>query len=301
MQSQTLAHLGQLYPMNNLTKELFQERSWQDFIIHERTLSFADEKTFCFRAELKEHSEEFGIMVFLHQSNLDKVYEAAKELEAFPPHPNVLSVVHTFRAEVPLYLFTNSEDEASQSETRASLPGQSDAVVVVTRQVPTSTAAHFIEESRSRDGENTERYEAQVWGMVLQVCRGLSHAQKCEPANTLEGLKQRISTSEGNSVVSHLTDKCCEFDLGILIYELLHQPNPFAVRTSLMSRNYTPEELPALPNESSFSAKLQSLVSELFAAMSRAEGICRSGAGDHLRSEILSNFVFKCIRIEGNV
>lgn len=226
--------------------------------------------------------------VYLQVNQLDRIFEAAKELETIPQHPNTLSVVHVFRADIPSYLFSNLhfQDEASQSQPSHCPSDQSPAVVVVTSQIPTSSAVQFIEEHKELDG-NVELYEEEVWLMVLQVCRGLAHVQKHEPEHSLEGLKLESllqmgkgsnvwlfnplvvdtlsyrGTGRRDSVISHLTDKCCEFDLGILIYELLHQPNPFSVRTSLMSRDYSPDDLPVLPEKSSFSNKCMTLIREL--------------------------------------
>ncbi|KAM9808119.1 inactive tyrosine-protein kinase PEAK1 [Neosynchiropus ocellatus] len=53
--------------------------------------------------------------------------------------------------------------------------------------------------------------------------------------------------------------KCDEFQTGILIYEMLHQPNPFEVTPELKEREYTWADLPALPSRSLYSQGLQQL------------------------------------------
>ncbi|KAM9306274.1 inactive tyrosine-protein kinase PRAG1 [Pholidichthys leucotaenia] len=50
-----------------------------------------------------------------------------------------------------------------------------------------------------------------------------------------------------------------EFQTGILIYELLHQPNPFEVSPALKEQDYRCEDLPPVPSASLYSAGLQSL------------------------------------------
>ncbi|XP_054612386.1 inactive tyrosine-protein kinase PRAG1-like [Dunckerocampus dactyliophorus] len=50
-----------------------------------------------------------------------------------------------------------------------------------------------------------------------------------------------------------------EFQTGILIYELLHQPNPFEVIPALREQDYRCEDLPAIPSVSLYSAGLQRL------------------------------------------
>ncbi|KAM9670391.1 inactive tyrosine-protein kinase PRAG1 isoform 1-T1 [Dama dama] len=57
-----------------------------------------------------------------------------------------------------------------------------------------------------------------------------------------------------------------EFQTGILIYELLHQPNPFEVRAQLRERDYRQEDLPPLPALSLYSPGLQRLAHLLLEA-----------------------------------
>lgn len=53
--------------------------------------------------------------------------------------------------------------------------------------------------------------------------------------------------------------KCDEFQTGILIYEMLHRPNPFEEQPELKEREYTWADLPALPVRSLYSQGLQQL------------------------------------------
>ncbi|XP_075412858.1 inactive tyrosine-protein kinase PRAG1 [Tenrec ecaudatus] len=57
-----------------------------------------------------------------------------------------------------------------------------------------------------------------------------------------------------------------EFQAGILIYELLHQPNPFEVRAQLREQDYRQEDLPPLPSLSLYSPGLQQLAHLLLEA-----------------------------------
>lgn len=57
-----------------------------------------------------------------------------------------------------------------------------------------------------------------------------------------------------------------EFQTGILIYELLHQPNPFEVRAQLREQDYRQEDLPPLPALSLYSPGLQRLAHLLLQA-----------------------------------
>lgn len=53
--------------------------------------------------------------------------------------------------------------------------------------------------------------------------------------------------------------KCDEFQTGILIYEMLHRPNPFEETPELKEREYTWADLPPLPTRSLYSQGLQQL------------------------------------------
>ncbi|XP_072290636.1 inactive tyrosine-protein kinase PEAK1 [Eucyclogobius newberryi] len=53
--------------------------------------------------------------------------------------------------------------------------------------------------------------------------------------------------------------KCDEFQTGILIYEMLHRPNPFEEQPELKEREYTWADLPPLPVRSLYSQGLQRL------------------------------------------
>ncbi|KAG7273437.1 LOW QUALITY PROTEIN: hypothetical protein CRUP_023662 [Coryphaenoides rupestris] len=57
--------------------------------------------------------------------------------------------------------------------------------------------------------------------------------------------------------------KCDEFQTGILIYEMLHRPNPFEESPELQEREYTWADLPPLPARSLYSQGLQQLASLL--------------------------------------
>ncbi|KAJ8417028.1 hypothetical protein AAFF_G00282550 [Aldrovandia affinis] len=60
--------------------------------------------------------------------------------------------------------------------------------------------------------------------------------------------------------------KCDEFQTGILIYEMLHRPNPFEETPELKEKEYTCADLPPLPARSLYSQGLQRLASLLLNA-----------------------------------
>ncbi|KAG9280721.1 pseudopodium-enriched atypical kinase 1 [Astyanax mexicanus] len=60
--------------------------------------------------------------------------------------------------------------------------------------------------------------------------------------------------------------KCDEFQTGILVYEMLHRPNPFEEAPGLKEREYARSDLPPLPARSLYSLGLQRLASMLLDA-----------------------------------
>lgn len=71
--------------------------------------------------------------------------------------------------------------------------------------------------------------------------------------------------------------KCDEFQTGILIYEMLHRPNPFEETPELKEREYTWADLPLLPIRSLYSQGLQQLA-RLLLTVNPSERISMSEA-----------------------
>uniref|UniRef100_A0A096LVT7 Pseudopodium enriched atypical kinase 1 n=1 Tax=Poecilia formosa TaxID=48698 RepID=A0A096LVT7_POEFO len=65
--------------------------------------------------------------------------------------------------------------------------------------------------------------------------------------------------SQAKQKSSLMYRKCDEFQTGILIYEMLHRPNPFEETPDLKEREYTWADLPPLPVRSLYSQGLQQL------------------------------------------
>lgn len=89
--------------------------------------------------------------------------------------------------------------------------------------------------------------------------------------------KQKPGTAEAKAKKNHARlapeivsasqyKKFDEFQTGIIIYELLHQPNPFEVEPSLREPEYSQEDLPPLASRSIYSGGLQQLAHLLLEA-----------------------------------
>uniref|UniRef100_A0A673AR43 Pseudopodium-enriched atypical kinase 1 n=1 Tax=Sphaeramia orbicularis TaxID=375764 RepID=A0A673AR43_9TELE len=139
-------------------------------------------------------------------------------------------------------------------------------VVVITREVPFQTVADFVQEGMSRHAQNPELYERQVCLLLLQLCSGLEHMKPYHVTHCdlrLENLLL-VHCQPGNPWNVDVLDtlmyrKCDEFQTGILIYEMLHRPNPFEETPELKEREYTWADLPPLPVRSLYSQGLQQL------------------------------------------
>lgn len=165
-------------------------------------------------------------------------------------------------------------------------------VVVITREVPFQTVADFVQEGSARHSRNPELYERQVCLLLLQLCSGLEHMKPyhvshcdlhlknlllvhCHPGDPWnlelpESNNNSTSASASSAcparlIISNFSQakqqsvvrytECDEFQLGLLIYEMLHQPNPLADAAGLKER----EQLPPLPTRSLYSQGLMRL------------------------------------------
>nr|XP_008114841.1 PREDICTED: tyrosine-protein kinase SgK223 isoform X1 [Anolis carolinensis] len=89
---------------------------------------------------------------------------------------------------------------------------------------------------------------------------------KQKPAATESKGKKNQARLAPEIVSASQYKKFDEFQTGILIYELLHQPNPFEVKAHLRGQEYSPDDLPPLPNFSIYSRGLQQLAHLLLEA-----------------------------------
>lgn len=163
-------------------------------------------------------------------------------------------------------------------------------VVVITREVPFQTVADFVRDGTARHTRNPELYERQVCLLLLQLCTGLEHMKlfhvshcdlhlenlllvHCQPGDpwNLELPEPNNNTTSASAacparlIISNFSQakqqstvrytECDEFQLGLLIYEMLHRPNPLLNAAGLKEM----EQLPSLPTRSLYTQGLQRL------------------------------------------
>ncbi|XP_077201771.1 inactive tyrosine-protein kinase PRAG1 [Paroedura picta] len=98
----------------------------------------------------------------------------------------------------------------------------------------------------------------------LIISNFLKAKQKSGPAESKTKKNQARLAPEIVSASQY--KKFDEFQTGILIYELLHLPNPFEVKAQLREHEYSPDDLPPLPSLSIYSRGLQQLTHLLLEA-----------------------------------
>ncbi|KAJ8338998.1 hypothetical protein SKAU_G00357840 [Synaphobranchus kaupii] len=197
--------------------------------------------------------------------------------QSLPPQFSLQQDCGHFIACVPLSMLP--PDEAAGPPCQR----EQERVVVITREVPHRSAADFVREWAPFHRAQPEAYERRVCFLLLQLCGALEHLKEHGVSHRdlcLENLllvppgRSRADEREQRRLPHLLRDharlapeivsaaqyrKFDEFQTGILIYELLHQPNPFEVSPELREQDYACEDLPPIPHTSLYSAGLQRL------------------------------------------
>ncbi|XP_048473140.1 inactive tyrosine-protein kinase PEAK1 isoform X3 [Rhincodon typus] len=94
------------------------------------------------------------------------------------------------------------------------------------------------------------------------IVSNFSQAKQKSQVVDLEALKDQSRLAPEIITITQYK-KCDEFQTGILIYEMLHLPNPFEENPELKEKEYTRTDLPAIPKRSVYSQGLQQLASLL--------------------------------------
>lgn len=192
-----------------------------------------------------EHLKEHGI---IHRDlcleNLLLVHctpQASPGLSAATPAPHVSSA-------------TSSAPPTSTSPTPAATPSPHPSATLPASAPLNAPAA------RACQGVPSEKHLPR-----LIISNFLKAKQK--PGGTTNLQQKKSQARLAPEIVSASQyRKFDEFQTGILIYELLHQPNPFEVRAQLREQDYRQEDLPPLPTLSLYSPGLQQLAHLLLEA-----------------------------------
>ncbi|XP_036385971.1 inactive tyrosine-protein kinase PRAG1 [Megalops cyprinoides] len=109
-----------------------------------------------------------------------------------------------------------------------------------------------------RHGQGDDRYQKQLPRLLISSFSKAKQRSPDDPAADPR-LKRDHARLAPEILSAAQYRKFDEFQTGILIYELLHQPNPFEVSPKLKEQDYYCEDLPPIPPLSLYSAGLQRL------------------------------------------
>ncbi|KAG2463881.1 inactive tyrosine-protein kinase PRAG1 isoform X1 [Polypterus senegalus] len=227
----------------------------------------------------------FTIKVYKVPPGPDVELNIQKEL---PPHFNVQKLHAHFHFGLPV---TDNNNVALDND-EGQLPRSPISVV---GEAPAETLQDFVRRSSSLHATQPLIYERLICLLLLQLCEGLQHLKSHKVTHCalrLENLLLLPTTQDHElprlliSNFSRAKQKCVgqnqdgycnqdrlapelisvsqykkadEFQLGILIYECLHQSNPFASSIELSDGEYRPQDLPSIPQNTIYSSGLQKL------------------------------------------
>ncbi|XP_063952440.1 inactive tyrosine-protein kinase PEAK1-like [Lytechinus pictus] len=243
-----------------------------------------------------------GLLVCCDPSKTTQVLQMAELTKSMTSQPNLISVSHATRDTV-----TIDSSLLEQRKTRGSSPQSGASIetaLVFVDDLPKGNVAEYVSQNIEKHANLPEVYERDVASMLLQLCQGLCQLQSrhmCLESLKLDHLLLTESGLPGKGhrlvinhlmgaevvsptradekeVASKLEQKCHEFDVGILVYEFLHQPNPFSTRTSLIISDYTADDLPDIPVKSSLSADLRTIAAKLLAKNPQDRITCHQAA-----------------------
>ncbi|KAK3524213.1 hypothetical protein QTP70_022666, partial [Hemibagrus guttatus] len=199
--------------------------------------------------------------------------------QSIPPHFNLQQDCGHFIACVPLSMLPGQEETlVPPSSPAGTVPlDQQERVVVITRDVPSQSVADFLCNALEHlKAHGVTHRDLCLENMILVPQRQpiTSNPTHQEPLPRLlisnfSKAKRRCETDEKQRaeltrmapeiVSASQYRKVDEFQTGILIYEMLHLPNPFEAVPSLRNRHYRIEELPSIPSVSIYSSGLERL------------------------------------------
>lgn len=121
--------------------------------------------------------------------------------------------------------------------------------------------AHFPQQSATENGSNGVDSQRHLPRLLISNFAKSKRRSSEDAAST--AADPRIKRDHARLAPEILSAaqyrKFDEFQTGILIYELLHQPNPFEVSPALKEQDYRCEDLPPIPSVSLYSAGLHRL------------------------------------------
>ncbi|XP_033098057.1 inactive tyrosine-protein kinase PEAK1-like [Anneissia japonica] len=286
----TLSKVASVWQNCHETCPRLDDVVFKDFKLTMEQPCFTSPEAKFFSAELNGSEEKnFTLMVFTDSELVDPLYKFIFSIQLILPHPNIINVCSASKTHVPSSIIRPETSPSKCQDPVDQSAETSESLLVALAIQPVSSVAKFVSYSKEKHNFLPEQYEGEVITLLLQLFSGLQHLEnnnislstvKMEnlllldsglPGGGIYLVIDYISLAEreeselvnGTLLSPSIINKTNEFDVGILIYKLLHQPNPFSVKTNLIIRDYKPSDLPKLPIKSRYSHGLQKLAGEL--------------------------------------
>ncbi|XP_022106477.1 pseudopodium-enriched atypical kinase 1-like [Acanthaster planci] len=268
---------------------------WEDFQLDDQPCCMVPDGAFYKVTHAEQVKSAPAVLISTDVSKAPVVLHIAQCIRAISTHPNVLNICHASIESVPhrLVKMAGNQSKVSPTEiTDGKNEESTEAAVVMTDKAPVTHMRNYVSHKKEMHEYLPERYEQDITLLLLQMLKGLQHLQmhrvclrSLKPDDLLlvdSGLPGGGLLLQINAIMSHLRrepeeghpgdiygspeqldEKIAEFDVGLLVYEFLHQTNPFAVKTSLITQEYEPSHLPPIPTRSRYSQGLSRLAGEL--------------------------------------
>ncbi|XP_071942256.1 uncharacterized protein [Antedon mediterranea] len=262
----------------------------RDFKLTSDHPCFTSSEARFYPAELIANKDKhFTLMMFTDPETVDPLYSFIMSIQLLLPHPHIINVCSASKSSVPNKLIRPKPSPSKCPEPADQSEEMSESLLVALAVQPVSSVSKLVSYSKEKHNFLPEQYEGEIITVLLQLFSGLQHLEnnnislstvKMENLLLIDSglpgggnylvvdylnLAERDESERVNDTLlsPSIVNKTNEFDVGILIYKMLHEPNPFSVKTNLIIRDYKPSDFPKIPKKSRYSLGLQKLAGEL--------------------------------------
>ncbi|XP_077993005.1 uncharacterized protein LOC144447019 isoform X1 [Glandiceps talaboti] len=286
----TLKRMATMLKSKQEEQFVLGEISWQDLVMTTEGPCCTTSDTVVYPVVHKDHlNKPLAVQLCTKPENNDSFVEGTKVSRSLSAHPNILQVATVFTDYIPesvLGIDPRSPKNVKEDEPGTSSPLENviETSAIVTSQVPNAQADHYVKHSKEIHEFLPEKYEHDVCLLLLQLFHGIQHLDMYHIAHG-ELKMENLFLSESNlpgkgcqllignfgsakmntddEELETFENKRQEFDVGLMIYDFLHEKSPFVVKTQLITQDYGPSDLPVLPQLSQYSEGLNTVAGEL--------------------------------------
>ncbi|XP_070537368.1 inactive tyrosine-protein kinase PEAK1-like [Ptychodera flava] len=286
----TLKRMMTMWKVQEEEHIVINEVSWNDLILTSEDPRFTSSDTVIYSVTHNEHQNQpLAVQVCTKPENKERFLAGMQVCRSITSHPNIFQVSSIFTDNVPervLGLEPASPKNFSEDEPGTSSPVEKfiEVSAALTNRQPTTQADLYMKHSKEMHEFLPQKYEHDVCLLLLQLFKGLKHLDMHHIVHgelKMENLFLVDSKLPGGGtqlVIANFPsakqkteedatpsseNKTQEFEAGLMIYEFLHEKSPFVTKTLLITQDYSPADLPTLPQLSSYSQGLNKLAGEL--------------------------------------